>query len=80
MPPTFTGTWKADLTRTRLVGSHLKEIVSKIDHAEPMASVDMFFTPADIAPHPTEFNSIAVRAGRLRVSSRTKNIATSCWK
>lgn len=51
----FTGTWKADLAKTKLIGGHPKEIVAKIDHAEPMISVDMLFTPADGAPHRIEF-------------------------
>ena len=55
MPPTLTGRWRADLAKTRLIGSHPKEIVVKIDHAEPMISVDMRFTPADGAPHRIEF-------------------------
>ena len=55
MPPSFTGTWKADLALTRLTGTHPKEIVVKIDHAEPMISVDMLFTPADSPPYRIEF-------------------------
>jgi hypothetical protein len=51
----FTGMWKADLTKTKLIGGHPKEIVAKIDHAEPMISVDMLFTPSDGAPHRIEF-------------------------
>jgi len=55
MRPTFSGTWKADLAKTRLIGSHPKEIVARIDHAEPIISVDMLFTPAEGAPHRIEF-------------------------
>jgi hypothetical protein len=55
MPPTFTGTWKADLTKTRLIGSRPREIVARIDHAEPMIFVEMTFTPDDGAQHRIEF-------------------------
>lgn len=55
MPPTFTGTWKADLAKTRLIGGHPKEIIVKIDHTEPRISVDMLFTPVEGAPHRIEF-------------------------
>src|SRR5215469_18404121 len=55
MPSDFTGTWKADLSKTKLIGGHPKEIVVRIDHAEPMISVDMLFAPADGAPHRIEF-------------------------
>jgi len=51
----FSGTWKADLAKTRLIGGYPKEIVVRIDHAEPMISVDMLFTPVEGAPHRIEF-------------------------
>lgn len=51
----FTGMWKADLAKTKLIGSYPKEIVAKIDHVEPRISVDMLFTPVEGAPHRIEF-------------------------
>jgi hypothetical protein len=55
MPPTFTGTWKADLAKTKLIGGDPKEIIVKIDHAEPMIFVNMLFTPTEGVSHKIEF-------------------------
>jgi len=49
--PNFTGTWKADLAKTKLIGGYPKEIVAQIDHTEPVISVNMLFTPAEGAAH-----------------------------
>ncbi|HEU5404061.1 MAG TPA: hypothetical protein VFU86_22085 [Terriglobales bacterium] len=56
MQPDFSGIWKADLTKTRLIGGSAKEIIAKIDHTDSTISVDMLFTPAHGAPYRIAFN------------------------
>jgi hypothetical protein len=51
----LTGTWKADLKKTKLIGGYPKKVVAEINHTEPVISVNILFTPADGAPHRIAF-------------------------
>lgn len=47
MPPNFSGTWKADLQRSKLLGPMPKALVAKINHSEPELIVEMFIAKPD---------------------------------
>ena len=54
--PDFTGIWKADLTRTKLLGPTPAEIGMRINHAEPALSAEMFMATADGGKHHIAFS------------------------
>jgi hypothetical protein len=56
--PNFSGIWKADLAKTKLIGAYLKEILMKIDHAEPKLSVVILFTSTEDLHHRVDFKGI----------------------
>lgn len=47
MASNFSGTWKADLQRSKLSGPTPKALLVKINHPEPELIVEMLFTKPD---------------------------------
>jgi hypothetical protein len=45
--PNFTGTWKANLEKSKLLGSALREMVVKIKHADPELLEEIVTTQVD---------------------------------
>jgi len=58
MTPNFSGTWKADLQRSKLLGPVPKALLVKINHSEPKLSVEMFITKPDSTEDHLSFRSL----------------------
>lgn len=47
MNPDFTGVWKADLQRSKLLGPQPKSVLAKIEHSGQELTAEMLITKAD---------------------------------
>src|ERR1700693_3536363 len=47
MKSNFTGVWKGNLEKSKLLGSAPKALLVTIDHADPVLTVEMVFTRSD---------------------------------
>jgi hypothetical protein len=57
MSANLTGTWKANLQKSKVIGPGPKEMRMKIVHAEPKLDVQMFITTQDGAQHRVPFRA-----------------------
>jgi hypothetical protein len=55
MNPNLSGVWKANLAKSKLLGSNPKSIAVKIDHLDPDLSVEMTITMPDGSAHNLAF-------------------------
>ena len=74
MHPDFTGIWKADLTKSRLLGPSPAAIQVKIDHRDPVLFAEMLITAANGGQHRIEF------AGRTTGEPADNLVLGAAWR
>ncbi|MGH9728083.1 MAG: hypothetical protein ACRD4V_05760 [Candidatus Acidiferrales bacterium] len=57
MTPNFSGVWRANLEKTRLIGPAAKSITAKINHSPAELFVEIVFAAADGAEHRLRFRA-----------------------
>jgi len=57
MSAILTGTWKANLQKSKMIGPGPKEMRMKVVHAEPKLDVEMFITTQDGEQHRVQFRA-----------------------
>jgi len=89
MSADLTGTWKANLQKSKVIGPGPKEMRMKVIHAEPNLDVEMFITTQDGEQHRVPFraptsgeeavNSVPGQTWRSRIRWVGQELLIESW-